>query len=242
MKPVLQTSLPYDISTDPRLPGVQPVGSADVLIQDEAFAGQLVERERLLNEHRDTVLQLQDNARPAAVELLHFVLDLHYPDREDDSDVLRPDGVRVHIDLDDPLDSLGRIAQQDFCILQKQGDEHVLTGAVLCFPASWSLAQKFGRPLVRIHKPVSSYDDGMAKRVQRLFDGVQADRPLWRFNALPYSDPSLHLPRTEEDRRSDRKDPTTDYVRSERQVIVRLPQTQAVVFCIHTFIVRREDA
>ena len=48
--------------------------------------------------------------------------------------------------------------------------EHVLTGAILCFPSNWTLAQKFGMRLARIHLPVERYDEAVARRVQRLFD------------------------------------------------------------------------
>jgi hypothetical protein len=120
--------------------------------------------------------------------------------------------------------------------LQKQGDEHVLTGAVLCFPASWTLAEKFMKPLVRIHKPVDSYDANIAKRVQRLFDGVRVGRPVWRFNALHYADAELFHPRTEDAPREDDYEEQR-FLRSEKQVIMRLPETDAVVFAIHTFVV-----
>jgi hypothetical protein len=45
----------------------------------------------------------------------------------------------------------------------------------------------------------------------------------------------LHQPRREADPRTDRTGGS--YVRSERQVLMRLPQSQAVVFSIHTWVV-----
>jgi len=84
----------------------------------------------------------------------------------------------VPVDYDDPMGCMGQIAQNDFAIMEQRGSEHVLTAAVLCFPASWLLAEKFMRGLVGIHDPVDPYDDQIAKRVQRLFDGIQVDRPL----------------------------------------------------------------
>jgi hypothetical protein len=197
----------------------------------------VAERDRLLRTQRDSDLQMQPSARPAAQELLDLVLGLAYPAQVGAQMIERPDGVVVPLDREDPLGTLGRLVQEDFCILQKQADEHVLTGAVLCFPASWMLAEKFGRPLMAIHVPVDSYDDNVGRRVQRLFDGVKPDRPLWRFNALPYNDPTLHQPRSQHARREDRNDARAQFLRSERQVILRLPETGAVVFAIHTFLV-----
>jgi hypothetical protein len=151
--------------------------------------------------------------------------------------VQTPDGRCVPVDYDDPMGSMGQIAQNDFAIMEQRGEEHVLTAAVLCFPASWLLAEKFMRGLVSIHDPVDPYDDQIAKRVQRLFDGIQVDRPLWRFNELRYADPALFQPRSMYARRPREERHAARYLRSERQTLIRLPKTRAVVFGIHTFVV-----
>ncbi len=234
MTDVLQTSLPYDPTAPRPLPGIAPLDPDDWLIFDEAFAGQMAERDRLLSAHRDTVLAMGEGARPAAGELLDAVLTSAYPGAG--AEVERRDGVRVEIRRSDPLGAVGRLVQEDFCILQKCQDEHIMTGAVLCFPASWRLDEKFMRPLSGIHAPVGSYDAAIAKRVQRLFDGVRIGRPLWRFNALWYDDAVLHRAH---DRREEPDPATAPYLRSERQSILRLPKSGAVVFAIHTFILAR---
>ena len=145
--------------------------------------------------------------------------------------MLQNTGVIVSLDRDAPLLTLGRLVQEDICLLEKRGEEHVLTGAVLCFPANWRLAEKINRPLLGIHAPVPEYDENIARRVQRLFDGVRVGRPLWRFNKLSYSDADLHQPYKKTD------GDVTPFIRSERQCILRLPRTDAVVFSIHTFVV-----
>ncbi|AVO37297.1 heme-dependent oxidative N-demethylase family protein [Pukyongiella litopenaei] len=239
MTAILQSSIPYHPLAPRRLPGIAPLDMADWLQRDDAFAAQMAERDRLIATRRAEVLALDDAARPAAVELLETVLDLAYPGAT--GTVRRPDGVGVTLDRGDPLGTLGRLVQEDLCILEKRGAEHVLTGAVLCFPASWTLSEKFLRPLIAIHTPVDSYDANMATRVQRLFDGVQPGRPLWRSNALWYADPDLHQPRREADPRPEQADATLPYLRSERQSVLRLPRTRAVVFSIHTYVLARAD-
>lgn len=237
MQDILQTSLPYDPLSPRPLPGIAPLRMQDWLLRDEAFAGQMRRRADLLQRSRSEVLALSEGARDAAVELLELVLAQVYPGCV--SSVLRADGVRVEVNRDDPMGTLGLLVQEDLCILQKQGDEHVLTGAVLCFPASWTLSEKFMRPLTGIHEPVGDYDAGIARRVQRLFDGVHPDRPLWRFNALWYADPELHQPRSIHERRSVPETSVAEYLRSERQCILRLPRTLAVIFSIHTYVLQR---
>ena len=239
MRPVLQKQIPHDPLNPKSLPGVQPLDLENWLTPDDAFAGQMQLRDQLLEQKRDQVTMLDSTAMPAAQELLQTVLGLLYPDETDV--VRRADGRQVDLNWEDPLGTLGRITQQDFCILEKHGDEHVMTGAVLCFPASWTLAEKFMKPLTGIHVPVASYDDGIAARVQRMFNGVQVGRPLWRYNSLWYQDPTLHQPRSQFEPRDKTDLSNADYMRSEKQVILRLPETRAVVFSIHTIIVARSD-
>ncbi len=247
MTEILQTSLPYDTDVARPLPGIGPAPLAEWLMVDEAFGAQMAERARLLRDQRDDVLAVTPEGRAAAQELLGYVLAWlaeyapRYRVRTDL--VIRPDGVAVKVDHGDPMGTLGHLVQEDLCLLEKQGDEHVLTAAVLCFPASWRLADKIGRPLTAIHVPVPEYDEGLARRVQRLFDGVQVNRPLWRFNALRYGDPVLHQPRSRI-RPSVTGGADYPYLRSERQCVLRLPKSQACVFSIHTFVldVRRQVA
>lgn len=223
------------------LPGTRPLDPAEWLLTDEAHAGQMALRDRLIREHRGEVIALDDAATPAAAELLETVLEslIGRPGYVLGEVVRRPDGVAVPCDRADPMATLGRLVQEDLCLLEKRGDEHVLTGAVLCFPSRWMLAEKFRRPLVRIHEPVAPYDDNVARRVQRLFDGVKPGRPLWRVNLVPHHDPSLFQPVSETAKvRAEAAD--APYLRSERQCILRLPRTGAVVFSIHTTLVRAE--
>ncbi|MEO1138614.1 MAG: DUF3445 domain-containing protein [Pseudomonadota bacterium] len=241
MRPILQSHVPYDVS-DLSLPGVKPFEMKNWLWQDDAFAEQMALRDMLVLQQYPDVVGVTEAGRAAADELLVFVLDwLHAHGTGyavSKNEVHRPDGVDVPIDRNDPMGTLGRLVQEDLCVLTKhpEASEHTLAAAALCFPASWRLQDKLGRSLVAIHDPVPSYDGSIARRVQRLFDGVQADRPMWRFNALNYADPSLHQP----DRRDDeyaRSGASDAYFRSERQCILRLPETQACVFSIHTFVV-----
>lgn len=246
MTPILQTTLPEAIWMTPataRLPGILPVQGEDWLRIDDAYAGQMAERDRLIVSQPATVHALRPEAAPAAAELLDKVLDrlTRLPGfSADAAQVHRPDGTTVPVDRTAPLLTLGRLVQSDFCILLPDGQgEHLLSGAILCFPASWTLAQKIGRPLTRIHVPVPDYDPAMAARVQRLFDAIRPEQPLWRGNALIYDDPTLHQPRAEGEARP--RPVQNLYLRSERQCLMRLPETRAVVFAIHTTVIRLAD-
>lgn len=239
---ILQRTLPYDVMTPRPLPGIAPLGDDPWLLVDDAHAAQMTERLRLMASRRDDVIATADPDPGNLSKMMNAVLD-HLPKgytRSGDH-VSCPDGRSVLINMSDPFGTLGQILQNDICLMEKRGDEHVLTGAVLCFPASWRLREKIGRPLTHIHVPVKSYTDDIARRVQRLFDGVRPERPIWRFNALWYEDPSLYQPRAESEPRPLTEAGQTPYLRSERQVLWRLPDSDAVLFTIHTFILKRES-
>lgn len=245
MTPILQSRLPFAAWMDTRtarLPGVVPLPAGDWISMDDAFAGQMRERDRLIAANPHIVHGLQDRAKPAAQELYDTVLALlnQRPDYAlSPTSARRPDGVSVPLDPGQPLLTLGRLIQEDLCILEQDTDEHVLTAAILCFPASWTLAQKLGQPMTRIHSPVAPYDADIARRVQRMFDAIRPEQPLMRANSLIYDDPTLHQPRVEGARRPQPVERT--YARSERQCLIRLPKTRAVVFSIHTYVVRMTD-
>lgn len=236
---ILQDQLPEDmrVAAAARLPKMQPV-AGNWLRFDEAYGPQMALKRRLIATQRDRVIGQMPDGAAAARECLEVVL-AALPDsfRVAGDVVTCPDGEAVTVAWDDPFATMGQLLQQDICILEKHGAEHALTGAVLCFPASWALAEKLGRPLTGIHVPVAPYDEAVAMRVQRLFDGIQPGRPIWRSNLLRYDAPELHQPRPEADPR-----PVgtahSPYLRSEHQTLLRLPRTSAVVFAIHTVVVR----
>lgn len=242
----LHQGLPDDMRRKRPLPGIQPV-QGDWFRVDEAYAGQMALRREMLATRRADVLACPEAAEAPAQELFDLMLELlpAHGFTVESGAVLCPDGVRVRLDRGDPLGTLGQIVQCDLCLLDKPAgaEEHLLGGAVLCFPAGWTLAEKVGRPMMRIHKPVAVYEPDVGRRVQRLLDGVQVGRPLWRSNQLYYEHASLFAPRKEADPSASRSVPADrPYFRAERQTLLRLPQTRWVLFAIHTYVMRRADA
>lgn len=241
MSQVLQSRLDFAPWADPatrRLPGTIPVTSQDWLRVDDAYAGQMALRDQLIADRPQAVLAMDDSARPAAQELLAMVLPLlpALGHMVSDSAVTRPDGVTVPLDRHAPMATLGRLTAEDLCLMDRRpgSDEHLLVAAALCFPAGWTLAQKFMRPMIRIHQPVARYDEDVARRVQRLLDGVQPGRGLMRGTAH-WARSGLHHPLSEQEKAAPVGD--TPFIRVERQCLFRLPQTRAVVFSIHTSLI-----
>ena len=234
---IFQDFLPFTPWSDPalsRLPGMRPV-QGDWLIVDEAYAAQMAYKAQLIKARRAQVLALDPAAMPVAREALEVVLAALPEGFAQQADTVRcPDGRVVGCDVDHPLETLGALIQEDVVLLEKRDGAYVLTGGILCFPAAWTLSEKFMRPLDAIHTPVPSYAP-VATRVDRMFDRVRTGQPLWRANALMYHDAELHQPHSETAPRIPPKG-VPRYLRSERQTIVRLPRTGALAFLVHTYV------
>ncbi len=251
MRVICQKSLPlspWDSAVTARLPGIQPLRTDSFFLQDDAFDGQMGYRDELILQNRDKVFQLNEEAKDAVKELLNLVLVKLNGNRNyyvKDSKVTRPDGEKISLESDNPLVIAGRLVQEDLLILQWDSEikEHILSGGILCFPALWTLGEKMGKPMSRIHKPVQHYTDKIANLVQRMFNNLKVETPLWRANWYLYDNPELFSPQKEELSQTTRKSffEGDFWVRVEKQTLFRLPKSNAIVFGIHTFVVGRSE-
>ncbi|CTQ50292.1 heme-dependent oxidative N-demethylase family protein [Jannaschia donghaensis] len=234
--PILQSRLPFTPWDDPalsRMPGMTPVEGPWIVV-DDAYAPQMRERTRLLATARDQVIGGEAGTDDLQIELLdHVLTNLPAGFRRYHDTVICPDGRSVTT-KQAPFAALAGMVQEDFLILERRNAEHVLIAGLLCFPASWTLTEKIGRPLTRIHAPVPNYNTDIGRRVQRLFDRVPQGRAIWRANALGYADADLHQPRMEA---APKREVPARYLRCERHTVLRLPHSDAIAFAVHTYVV-----
>ncbi len=239
---------PWDNAATARLPGIQPLKDKTLFIVDDAFEQQMEYRDYLIKEMRLKVFELNVIAEEAAGELLTLVLKnlRNTPGYSlKGSKVIRPDGKKVSLKDDNELVTAGRLVQEDLLILEwnQNFKEHVLIGGILCFPALWTLQEKMNKPMTRIHKPVEHYTDKISNVVQRMFNNLKAGIPLWRANWYLYQDPELFAPQKEYLSHPTQKSffEGNFWVRVERQTLLKLPKSGAIVFGIHTFIVHKSS-
>jgi hypothetical protein len=153
--------------------------------------------------------------------------------------VRRRTGERFESDPARPLLAVGRMVQEDFCLMQKSPAGYRLVAAVLCFPAHWRLADKLGRPLDAIHEPVPDFADRMARPVDRFFSALQVERPVWRTNWSLVDTPELFRPpehRTRPRTIDAARAGEQLWLRVERQTLRRLPRSGSVLFGIRTYV------
>lgn len=124
--------------------------------------------------------------------------------------------------------------QDDICLLEpdKEQNEYIMTAASLCSPSNWKLEDKIGKSIDWIHEPVPGYKEQLANRVNKLISGMGPVKPVMRFNwSLQHGNELCW--------RSDLETGSSDddyYWRVERQTLLKLPQSGAVVFAIRIFL------
>ncbi|QFZ28624.1 hypothetical protein EJF18_40668 [Clavispora lusitaniae] len=153
------------------------------------------------------------------------------------------------------LHYLIRTIEEDFIIMMpdnnnlKEGNcsEYFFKGGVFAFANGFDPANKFNKPLTAIHEPVPGYEEKLKVSMNKFFSRIQPGEFVSRSNFSVQTHPKLYVDDSNkgyhfesqqtEPLEFDNLDFTTDmYYRSERQVLTRLPKTNAVVFTIRTYL------
>jgi hypothetical protein len=130
---------------------------------------------------------------------------------------------------------------EDLVLMRKGDDGWRLAAASVCFPSSWTLREKFGRPMHEIHGPVPGFQKGTrnAGLIERMFDNLRLDMPVVRWNWSVYGDAELfhqHAHETGEGRFGPGPVAKDVYLRLERQTLRKLPESGDILFTIRIYI------
>lgn len=239
---------PYDGSRKPFSIALAPLDLTHWIEPDPRLAATLTERAQLIAKRRDVVVREEAGTREAQREVLNLIVDhvtTRYPALyrlEGRTITVLPTGGSFDLDSKDeaPLVIASHLVSDDLLMLRKGEDGYRLVAAVLCFPSAWSLADKFGRSLDAIHAAVPGYPDKMAKLMNRIFDNLKVEQPVWRVNWSIYPDDELHHPESKERPRDWFNDPANlapeAFVRVERQTLRRLPVSGDMLFTVRVHV------
>lgn len=203
--------------------GLHPLDLDTWLEVDEHHDEQLALKRRLVAERHDEVIAEVDDPRVADAQAELWAL-IESASR----DPCRVDGLA-------PIALCTCSTQEDWVLMVDLGAGPVLGAAGVCFPSRWVLADKIGRSNREIHGPIAHYDDHLAAPVDRFFERLSLDRPMWRLNWNLFDSPELFQP-IRAGSAAGAPVPSSEapavWLRVERQTLRRLPTTGAVAFGI----------
>jgi hypothetical protein len=248
---LLPAHTPYDGSSKPFTIGLKPLDPTGWIEVDGHLEAQLAEKDRLEAEHGDTVFAAEPGTEAAQHEVLSLLaehLPAHFPE------IYRRTGATMHVGASGravelakpgmpPLKIAARLVQEDLVLMRRDEKGWRICAASLSFPSSWSLAEKFGRPLREIHRPVPHFGPGSRSDdlIERMFDKLQGQL-VERFNWSLQPDAALYKPlssmqRNDRAERAVSRFPGVDaagaaFIRVERQTLRRLLASGDILFTI----------
>ncbi len=246
------THTPYDGSSKLFTIGLRPLDFANWIEIDDAFDFQLAEKRRIHASHAAQVFVAEPGSGDVQAEVL-ALLEKYLPARFPERYRATGDGLTVvgHPELDAPaqgaLPALHRaslLVQEDLIVMRRGEDGWRLAAGALCFPSSWKLLEKFGKPMSTIHEPVPGFGPGTrnAGLIDRMFDKLQPGNPVERFNWSIQAGDALYHPLSNVERIDratgrpvrfgDVEAAARAFIRVERQTLRKLPATGDILFTI----------
>jgi hypothetical protein len=232
----LPTHTPYDGSTRPFTIGLMPLDLARWIEPDSDWARYIGEKKRLIESHRDEIFVAEEETAEAQQEVFDLLqahlAECHPEFAHSVTDAANRDAP--------PLLRAGLLVQDDLVIMRRKQDGWHLVAGFVAFPSSWSLQEKFGRPMQAIHADVPGFGEGTrnAALITRIFDNLQISQPVERLNWSVNVTDDLFLP-VSKHRRPPSAEPFTlaeRFARVERQTLRRLPRSGDILFTIRVYV------
>jgi dimethylamine monooxygenase subunit A len=230
------TYTPYGGSARPFTIGLMPLDLARWIEPDRDRVHYLGEKRRLIVTHRDEIFAAEAEtaeAQQEALDLLQAHLAEYHPE-------LAPSTADASERDAPPLLRAGLLVQDDLVIMRRREDGWHLVAGFVAFPSSWSLQEKFGRPMQAIHADVPGFGEGTrnAALLTRIFDNLQVSQPVERLNWSVNVTDDLFLPLSKH-HRPPSAEPFTlaeRFARVERQTLRKLPKSGDILFTIRVYV------
>lgn len=219
---------PFEDVAEPFRIGLAPLDPADMLMRDGRLDEYLTEKRHLLAAAPDDVFAAEDGTQGAQAAVRDVLV----------ANLRRHHGVPVAPDAAlPPLVAIALEVQEDLLVMRRGGAGWRLVAGSLSFPSSWSLREKFGRPLAAIHAPVPGVNERMDGRIARMFDMMRV--PMWRQNWSLQGDDRLAVPRAAGERGGHDAVAGEPRLRLEYQTVTRLPSGPPpgdILFTVRIFV------
>lgn len=130
--------------------------------------------------------------------------------------------------------ALGEFWEADYLLLKADAAGEIrLLGGCLCFPSSWRLSEKMGKPIEFIHGSVPGLNANLGPAIHKFLAGLKLGVASLRFNWGMSRSPELNqhpervLPRLDASVTLDEV-----WLRVEEQALVALPESGGILFGI----------
>ena len=233
---------PYASGKPPFSIGLTPLDPADWIEVDALLVEQLALKQTILAaDLASSFAALEESAvgQGEVLEMLAAHLPARFPDvyrREGAFMRILPADSGVALHGDPPLLIASRLVQEDLLLMRRDASGWRLVAGSLCFPSTWLLREKLGRAMGAIHAPVPGYGGQMGDRIARIFDNLQPDRPVERFNWSIYGDARLrHAQSRQEPHERFPDGPSVSeraHIRVERQTLRRMARSGDILFTV----------
>jgi hypothetical protein len=213
--------------------GLRPLDLADWFDDGPDAAGWITEKQRILDEHRETAFAVLDGIEHEAIEVADAVV-AH----------LRSTGAAADLRIDlHPLEAASRLVAEDLVLMVERDGRLAFGGGSVCFPNRWDLRSKLGLTLREVHAPVPRLDEQLGEPVDRFLARLTPERSYWRLGWGIIDVPDGYTPTDGSAAvRPAAASPDALFVRVERETLRRFPRTGCVLFTIRTYVAAVDDA
>ncbi|MBX2915110.1 MAG: DUF3445 domain-containing protein [Cyclobacteriaceae bacterium] len=148
-----------------------------------------------------------------------------------------------------PLEWVGRQVQEDLILLNS---DLIVVAGQLCFPSGWSLSDKMNQHFIKVHAPLPQITESMIQSANKLLERIPVHKPVvrnnWGFRVCDWLDLSTRQSEAyqkllQETASSLQAADVGEkiFVRVEHQTLSRLPQSNHILFTIHTYQSKLKD-
>ena len=218
--------------------GLRPLQQDGWIETDDSLPAYLEHKRSMRKLHGDRVYRFLPSSLPAQVELTQR-LRAHLVETAGSVYSERGSGLACSLadcsaaGDDEVLWDTSLWIADDLVLMEEHDGEYCLTAASLCSPSHWRLDEKFGRPMREIHDPIPEFHQTLTPSIDRFFTHLKPSHPVYRFN---WSLQSWYGLAQFPDETETIDAQTELYYRSERQSLVRLPDTGAIAFTIRVYL------
>lgn len=158
------------------------------------------------------------------------------------------DGSRHELSSSEALQVLGQMLEEDFILIEKLDGADIISAASNAYTTSGRIVSSVGRSMRFAHEFVPGLNDQLGARIDRVLANVQTNAPVVRFNWVLTSIADRLFPEGAHDANVEASERAAEalnddfrragdrlWIRAERQTFVRLPESRALAFGIHTY-------